>query len=160
MTEVVTEETVQTVVVNAPGSTSVVATEDQPQAVVSAQPSAATVEVDRVQQVTVQELGQPGPPGRQGDPSDVPGPPGEQGIPGPQGPPGQSTTQVVGNLSFVWSQNEPSDTWLIFHNLGFFPAVSIVDSGNNVVEGTIQYIDDNTVQVTFALPFGGTAYLS
>lgn len=44
--------------------------------------------------------------------------------------------------------------------LGKKPPVTVVDSGDNVVYGNIQYIDDNNLTVTFATSFGGKAYIN
>lgn len=87
----------------------------------------------------------PGPPGG-------PGPPGEDGPPGPPGP--------TPTISYVHDQITPALVWTIVHNLGFFPNISVVDSGGNEVEGVVRYIDQNTVEVTFTAAFGGKAYLS
>src|SRR4051794_10681495 len=89
---------------------------------------------------------------------DVPGaqgPRGLQGAPGEQGPPGS-----IDNASYIWPQNDPDSVWVIPHNLGYHPAVTVVDSGGTTVEGGVQYLDAHTVVVTFDLPFGGVAYLS
>lgn len=72
---------------------------------------------------------------------------------GPPGPPGSG--QPV-----VHVQDSPSDAWLITHNLGKKPVVVVVDSSDRVVLGGVKYIDDNTVEVEFSSPFGGTAYLT
>ena len=145
MTEIVTEETVHTVVVQAQGPATVVEQENQPTVLTEAAPQAPTVYVDRVQQVLVEEVGQPGPQG-------------EPGPPGPPGPPG--STSVVGTIAYIHTQNDPLDTWLVSHNLGFFPAVSIVDSADTVVEGQVRYVDENNIEITFGSAFGGRAYLS
>lgn len=87
----------------------------------------------------------------------IQGPSGPQGLTGPQGATGPSGT---GDSRYVHSQGAPSDTWTITHNLGKFPSVTVVDSGDNTVIGDVQYIDSNTVQVAFSVPFGGKAYLN
>jgi|GEM_PF-5873633 len=75
---------------------------------------------------------------------------GEQG---PQGEPGEA-----GDKTYVHVQNSASATWVIFHNLDKFPSITIVDSGGDVVEGDISYIDNNTAMAEFSVPFGGKAY--
>lgn len=62
--------------------------------------------------------------------------------------------------SYIHTQSGASSTWTINHNLGFNPAVSIVDSGENVVIGDVTYISTNTLSVSFTASFGGKAYLS
>lgn len=46
------------------------------------------------------------------------------------------------------------------HNLGFFPNVTCKDSSGDVVETGIDYNDANSITLTMAQPFSGTAYLS
>jgi hypothetical protein len=96
------------------------------------------------------EQGPPGPPGPEGPE----GPEGPQGEPGEQGPPGS------GSASYVHDQQVPAAVWDITHDLGFYPAVSVVDTSNSEVEGDLEYIDVNSVRVSFSTPFGGKAYLS
>jgi hypothetical protein len=85
----------------------------------------------------------------------VPGPQGPTGATGAQGPAGIDT-----NASYTHHQNIASDTWLVVHNLGFFPSVTVEDSAGNTVEGDIAYTDSTTLQLTFSAAFGGVAYLS
>jgi hypothetical protein len=62
--------------------------------------------------------------------------------------------------NYVHSQLTPASTWDVAHNLGKRPAVSVVDSGGTQVEGDVDYIDDNHVQLNFGVPFGGAAYFN
>ena len=111
------------------------------------------------------------------------GPPGPQGPPGPPGSNGTGTDEVwIGateptdlalelwvdtdenpsstGVSYVHTQGVASAMWQITHNLGFFPNVTVIDSGNSVVEGEIIYVDANRVDVGFSGGFTGVAYLS
>jgi hypothetical protein len=45
----------------------------------------------------------------------------------------------------------------VVHNLGRNPAVTVIDSAEDVCTGDVHYIDSNTVQLTFSAPFSGTA---
>ena len=65
---------------------------------------------------------------------------------------------VGGN--YTHTQSVSSSTWTITHNLGFSPAVSVVDSGGNHVVGDVNYVSVNVLTVSFSAPFGGSAYLS
>lgn len=65
-----------------------------------------------------------------------------------------------GDKNYVHTQSAPSDVWTASHNLGKKPAVVVVDSADEVVYGEIQYIDDNTVTLTFVGPFSGRAYFN
>lgn len=62
--------------------------------------------------------------------------------------------------SFSFTQAVPSDTWVIAHNLGFNPNVTVVDSALNTIEGDIQYNSINELTITFSVSVYGTAYLS
>lgn len=48
----------------------------------------------------------------------------------------------------------------ITHNLGFYPNATIKDSAGDLVETGIDYINTNTIKLTMAQPFSGTAHLS
>ena len=62
--------------------------------------------------------------------------------------------------SYAHTQSVSSATWTITHNLGYRPAVSVVDSGGNYVVGDVNYISVNALTISFSSPFGGSAYLS
>lgn len=81
----------------------------------------------------------------------------EIGIAGPQGPPGASGAAAT---SYVHTQAIPSATWTVTHNLGMYPAVTVIDSSNRVVEGDTAYPSSNSVVLTFSAAFSGVAYLS
>lgn len=57
-------------------------------------------------------------------------------------------------------QSVASAVWNIPHSLGKFPSITVVDSGNNIVWGAEQYIDNNNIQITFGAAFTGKAYLN
>ena len=62
--------------------------------------------------------------------------------------------------SYIHNQIIASNTWNISHGMGIFPAVAVVDSGNNVVTGEIHYVDNNNITLTFTAVFSGKAYLN
>ena len=62
-------------------------------------------------------------------------------------------SQVTGPLSGVYSV-------ALTHNLGFYPNVTIKTSAGDVLETGIDYNNTNTITLTMAQPFSGTAYLS
>ena len=64
------------------------------------------------------------------------------------------------DLTFVFNQAAPATTWNITHNLGKFPSITVVDTGNTAVNGQYDYIDDNNIVLTFTAPFAGKAYLN
>lgn len=59
----------------------------------------------------------------------------------------------------IIEQKTPSDKWILEHNMDCFPSVTIVDSGNNLVVGDVNYVNSNTIEVTFCAPFSGKALL-
>lgn len=86
----------------------------------------------------------------------VQGPQGPTGPEGPQGDPGPSGSAASG-LTFV--QAVPAAVWHITHDLGYPPAVTVIDTSGDQVEGDVTYAG-NTITLTFSAAFGGTAYLS
>jgi len=72
------------------------------------------------------------------------------------------TLSSQGTPTFIYDfhQVTPAATWNINHNLGKFPSVTVIDSGNTVVVGEYKYIDANNVQLTFNAAFAGKAYLN
>ena len=64
------------------------------------------------------------------------------------------------NNAYTHTQGVASDTWVINHNLNYYPNISIVDSGGTVVIGNITYTNANRITVTFSGAFSGSAYLS
>jgi hypothetical protein len=68
--------------------------------------------------------------------------------------------QDAGNLGYVHIQENVSATWSITHGLGFIPNITVVDTAGTVVEGSYNYLNDNTVVLTFVGGFSGRAYLS
>ena len=51
-------------------------------------------------------------------------------------------------------------SWVITHNLGKFPSVTIVDTNNEIVIGDVDYTSSNIITVTFNNPFAGCAFLN
>lgn len=63
-------------------------------------------------------------------------------------------------LEYIHNQIASSAVWTINHNLGKYPAVVVVDSGDNVVIGNIQFPTTNQIVITFSGAFSGKAFLS
>jgi hypothetical protein len=68
--------------------------------------------------------------------------------------------EISADKNFTFVQSTAATTWNITHNLGKFPSVSIVDSGNTIVRGNIDYTSENALTITFSAAFGGKAYLN
>jgi hypothetical protein len=77
---------------------------------------------------------------------------GPQGAQGPAGP-----SQVI---AYTHLQNAVSLTWVITHNLGFYPNIVVLDSAGTVVEGDFSYASVNQMTVTLSQAISGYAYLS
>jgi hypothetical protein len=61
---------------------------------------------------------------------------------------------------FEYVQVGAATSWVIAHNLGKKPSVTVQDgSGNNII-GQITYTDDNNLTLTFNTAFAGTAWLN
>jgi hypothetical protein len=69
----------------------------------------------------------------------------------------RAATQAGG---YVHSQNVPAARWSVTHNLDKRPSVTIVDSGESVVVGDVQYTDNNSVVLVFTAAFSGKAYFN
>lgn len=61
---------------------------------------------------------------------------------------------------FVFDQDTPSTLWLVDHQLGKNPSVTVVDSAGTLVEGGVDYVDTNTLTISFGYAFSGHAYLN
>lgn len=62
------------------------------------------------------------------------------------------------DLSYTHTQAVPSATWTITHNLGKYPAVVVLTSAKDLAFGSINYINENSLTITFTSAFGGTAH--
>ncbi len=62
--------------------------------------------------------------------------------------------------TYVHTQDVAATTWVINHNLDYFPNIETVDSAGNDVVGNHQYVNSNRMIVSFSDPFAGKAYLS
>lgn len=67
---------------------------------------------------------------------------------------------LTGPTTFIFDQGLPITVWNINHNLNKYPSVTVVDSGNTVVVGQINYTDLNNLILTFNSAFSGKAYLN
>jgi len=65
-----------------------------------------------------------------------------------------------GTPTFIYPQVVPAKIWEIPHNLGKFPSITVIDTGNTVVQGEYTYINNNSVTLEFSAAFGGKAYLN
>lgn len=76
---------------------------------------------------------------------------------------GTSTNQSGsggGDKNFIHTQGIPSATWVIQHNLGKYPSVTVLDTAGTEVEGEVKHVDLNNIILEFSAGFAGTATLN
>lgn len=71
--------------------------------------------------------------------------------PGPQGPAG---------AFYLYTQATPATTWIINHNLGYRPAVELLDAGSQEIDGEIAHPSANQTVVTLNPATAGIARLT
>lgn len=67
---------------------------------------------------------------------------------------------TTARVSFMHTQNAVSNSWIINHNLGFRPNITVQDSAGTTYEGEINHTSANSLTVSFSAAFSGKAYLS
>ena len=75
------------------------------------------------------------------------------------------TAPILGSITYIHVQSSSSDTWVVTHNLGRFPSVTVIDTGNTIVRGSVTYNSENQLTITFfsggsTLLTTGKAYLN
>ena len=61
------------------------------------------------------------------------------------------------DANYVHTQLAAAASWSVTHGLNKYPAVEVVDTGNNVVIPDVRYLDTNSVLLTFGSPTSGKA---
>lgn len=64
------------------------------------------------------------------------------------------------DANYVHNQLVSSAEWVVTHNLGKYPSVTIVDSGDNIIVGEVHYDGLNQVTITLAAATSGKAYFN
>lgn len=72
----------------------------------------------------------------------------------------QEALVEVSDKTFVFEQGIASDTWIINHNLGKYPSVSLVDSAGTQFDADVEYNDENTCTVRMNGATTGKAFLN
>lgn len=72
----------------------------------------------------------------------------------------QEALVKVSDKHFVFEQGIASDTWVIEHNLGKYPSVSLVDSAGTQFDADVEYNDENTCTVRMNGATTGKAFLN
>lgn len=65
-----------------------------------------------------------------------------------------------GDMAYIHHQTSASREWLVRHNLGKHPSVTVVDSASTVVVGDIEYFNTEELIIRFAAEFAGRAFLN
>ena len=66
----------------------------------------------------------------------------------------------VNHVKYLHNQVSANSTWTIYHNLNFYPNVTVLNSSNQIIEADIQYLDANSVRIVMNASTSGKAYLS
>lgn len=67
---------------------------------------------------------------------------------------------LVANTTYTHNQISASREWLVCHNLGKHPSVTVVDSASTVVVGDIAYLNTEELIISFTSEFSGRAFLN
>lgn len=62
--------------------------------------------------------------------------------------------------TYLHIQGILADEWVINHNMGKLPSVTVMDTTSRVVMANIEYIDNNNLKISFNEPFKGRATLN
>lgn len=62
--------------------------------------------------------------------------------------------------SYVHVQSQAAKVWVVKHDLDKMPSVVVKDSAGNTVIGESEYVDKNTVILSFSGAFSGKAFLN
>jgi hypothetical protein len=71
-----------------------------------------------------------------------------------------NTTTTSGDKKYTHVQSSAAATWTITHNLDKQPAVSVVDSTDNIIICEVEYTSLNQVELRFSDPYSGKAYFN
>ncbi len=64
------------------------------------------------------------------------------------------------DANFVFTQAYAASQWVVDHDLGKKPAVTVVDSAGTVVIGQVVYNTDNRCTLDFEAAFSGKAFFN
>lgn len=67
---------------------------------------------------------------------------------------------IIKNSRYQHFQGVAASVWTINHNLGWKPSVTVVDPSLNVIIGDVEYINENSLTVSFVGSLSGYAYLN
>ena len=61
--------------------------------------------------------------------------------------------------TFVHDHPVAEPVWTVDHGLMSKPGVTVLDANDQITQGDVDYMDDNSLTITFGGPIAGTAYL-
>lgn len=67
---------------------------------------------------------------------------------------------VTSDIHYEHDQATPSASWVINHNLGKFPSVTVVDTAGETLWAAVDYTDNNNLTISFNASTSGKAYLN
>jgi hypothetical protein len=73
---------------------------------------------------------------------------------------GDSIEDAIANARYTHSQLTPSVEWIVIHDLGWKPSVTVMDSMNNHVWGDVTHDSSVQLRIFFSSAFSGNAYLT
>jgi hypothetical protein len=76
-----------------------------------------------------------------------------EAVQGPPGPPGENG---IGS-TFTHTQSVASAEWIINHNLGYRPSVTLYSTGGAEIEGEVVHLSNNQARAYFSAPVAGSA---
>jgi hypothetical protein len=66
----------------------------------------------------------------------------------------------VNHVKYVHTQSSISSSWVVNHNLGFFPNITVLDNSNRILETDVQYNNVNTATIIMNSAASGKAFLT
>lgn len=85
---------------------------------------------------------------------------GIKGDTGATGATGETGATGDGDRNYVHVQNTPLAHWTVVHNLGKYPAITVVDSGGTEVVGQVNFVSTAILTIDFSGAFSGKAFIN
>jgi hypothetical protein len=60
--------------------------------------------------------------------------------------------------AYTFTQGVLAKVWSIRHNLNKHPVVIVEDGGGSIIQGSVNYVDNNQLTITFAFSATGHAH--
>ena len=66
----------------------------------------------------------------------------------------------TGDANYVFNQLSPAAVWTVAHNLGKWPAVTIVDDNDELIYADVEFVDNDSLTITFSTAVAGRAFIN